>query len=70
MPRKPKIPAAISAYMRDLNARRSTRAGGRPRSAGPRCRCKVMTLKRAQARGKSSDHDPSCDWYRERAIIV
>jgi hypothetical protein len=43
---------------------------GRPRSKVDRCPCESMTLKRAQTRGKSSEHDPSCAFYRERAIIV
>jgi hypothetical protein len=29
-----------------------------------------MTIKRAQARGKSSEHKPSCSFYREWAIVV
>jgi hypothetical protein len=49
---------------------RKTFAGGRPRSQGARCPCQVMTLRRAQARGRSAEHDPSCAYYRERAIIV
>jgi len=46
------------------------RNGGRPRIDAPRCPCAAMTLKRAEARGKTSEHDPSCSYYRERAIIV
>jgi hypothetical protein len=42
------------------------RAGGRPRSTAPRCACEAMTLKRADARGKSSEHDSSCPFYRQR----
>ena len=30
----------------------------------------IRTLKRAQARGRSAEHDPSYSFYRERAIIV
>jgi hypothetical protein len=55
---------------RQMNAARQTFAGGRPRIDAPRCPCAVMTLKRAKARGKTSEHDPSCPYYRERAIIV
>jgi hypothetical protein len=66
MPRK----LSSSDAARALQAMRKTRAGGRPRSDAPRCACRAMTLKRAEARGKSSEHDPSCDWYREPAIIV
>jgi len=55
-------------------ARKTYGAGtGRPKgsvSDAPRCPCESMTLKRAEARGKSSEHDPSCPFYRERAIIV
>lgn len=63
------LPPAIAQQM---NAQRKTRGAGagRPRSEAPRCPCGIMTLTRAQARGKSFDHDPSCPWYRERAIIV
>lgn len=46
------------------------KGAGRPRTRKQRCGCGIMTLKRAVARGKSSDHDPSCSFYRERAIIV
>lgn len=62
--------STISAVMSDLSKRRKTYAGGRPRSQARRCPCEVMTLKRAQARGKSWEHDPSCPFYRERALIV
>jgi hypothetical protein len=51
-------------------ARRTTTNAGRPRIPGPRCPCEVMTLARAQARGKSSEHDPNCSFYRDRTIIV
>jgi hypothetical protein len=72
MPRKPT--KAASAAARALAALRKTKSGGRnggrPRSDAPRCACGMMTLKRAEARGKSSEHDPACEWYRERAIIV
>jgi len=51
-------------------ARKTFGAGpGRPRKT-ERCPCAVMTLARAVARGKSAEHDPSCTYYRERAIIV
>jgi len=53
----------LSEAARRMNAARKTRAGGAPRSNGKRCPCGVMTLKRAQARGKSSEHDPSCLFY-------
>jgi hypothetical protein len=62
MPRKPKN-ADISAVMRHLAAQRKTFAGGRPRIKGPRCPCKAMTLKRAKARGKGMEHDPSCAFH-------
>jgi hypothetical protein len=29
-----------------------------------------MTLRLAKARGRTSEHDPACSFYRERAIIV
>jgi hypothetical protein len=29
-----------------------------------------MTLKRAQARGRTYEYDPSCPFSKERAIIV
>jgi hypothetical protein len=51
-------------------ARKITTNAGRPRSKAKRCPCQTMTLARAQARGKSSEHDPSCSFYRERAIIL
>jgi hypothetical protein len=41
-----------------------TFAGGGPRSAGPRCPCGVMTLKRARARGRSMEHEAHCSFYR------
>ena len=66
MPRK----ISTSDAARALQSMRKTRGGGRPRSTAPRCPCGAMTLKRAEARGKSGEHDPSCEWYRERAIIV
>jgi len=61
------LPARVA---RRMNAARKTYAGGRPRSDAQRCPCGSMTLKRAQARGKSSEHDPPCPFYRERAIII
>jgi hypothetical protein len=60
----------ISEAARAMGRRRKTFAGGRPRIDAPRCPCAVMTLKRAIARGKTGEHDPSCSFYRERAIIV
>ena len=64
----------LSEAARQLNKARQVKSGGRnggrPRSKSKRCPCQAMTLKRAQARGKSSEHDPSCSFYRERAIII
>lgn len=57
------------AALRGVEGRKPP-AGGRHRLNAPRCPCECMTLKRAQARGKSSEHDPSCSFYRERAIII
>ena len=59
-----------SRTARQMSRARKTFAGGRPRIDAPRCPCAVMTLKRAQARGKTSEHDPSCPFYRERAISI
>ena len=64
-----------STIARRMNAARKTYAAGpgRPRgsvSDAPRCPCGSMTLKRAEARGRSSEHDPSCPFYRERATII
>jgi hypothetical protein len=47
-----------------MNAKRQTFAGGRPRGTSARCTCGVMTLKRALARGKSSEHEPGCEFSR------
>jgi hypothetical protein len=58
---------------RAMQAARKTRsqAGGRPRTKARRCPCGAMTLKRAKARGRTAlGHDPACEFYRERAIIV
>jgi hypothetical protein len=55
---------------RTLNRARKNPAGGRPRSDAGRCPCAAMTLRRAEARGKSAEHDPGCPFFRERAIIV
>ncbi len=57
--------STISAVMSELSKRRKVRAGGRPRSNAKRCPCGVMTLKRAQARGRTYEHDPSCSFYPE-----
>lgn len=67
MPRKLTRRAA-----RAMSAKRLTHGAGtgRPRIDAPRCACAIMTLARAQTRGKSSDHDPSCEWYKERAIVI
>lgn len=61
-----------SRIARAMNRKRKTRGvgSGRPQSSHPRCQCGVMTLARAQARGKELGHDPSCPFYKERAIIV
>jgi hypothetical protein len=69
MPRQ----SLTSEAARRLAARRKTFSTGRPRDLTvARCPCEVMTLKRAEARGKSYEHDPSCTFYpdQERAIIV
>lgn len=58
---------------RRMNSKRATFGAGtgRPREKTERCPCQAMTLKRAMARGKTAlGHDPSCPFYRERAIIV
>lgn len=34
---------------------------GRPRKS-KRCPCGIMTLKRAQARGRGKEHQPNCDF--------
>ena len=57
-----------SLTARRMNASRRTFAGGRPRIDAPRCPCAVMTLKRAQARGKTSEHLPTCAFYRQATI--
>jgi len=68
---KPLMPSKlISESARQMNRARKTFAGGRPRSDARRCPCGVMTLKRAEARGKSSEHDLGCSFHRERAIIA
>jgi hypothetical protein len=51
-----------SQAARALQALRKNRAGGRPRSTKKRCPCGVMTLKRAQARGREPAHEPGCDF--------
>jgi len=50
-----------------MSRARKTFAGGRRRSNGAGCPCAIMTLKRAQARGRTAEHHPSCPFYRERA---
>jgi len=59
-----------SEHGRRNAAKRST--FGRPKSDAPRCPCAAMTLKRAQARGKSYEHDPTCAYYpcEPRALVV
>lgn len=58
--------AVVTAAAR-INGKRAARAGasGRPRSDVPRCGCGAMTLTRAQARGRSSEHQPGCEWHPE-----
>ena len=63
---KGSTPEQRSEFARQVAAQ----GAGRPRKDVPRCPCGQHTLTRCQARGKSFDHDPSCEWYRERAIIV
>jgi hypothetical protein len=48
---------------RRRGAKRETFGGGRPRSA-ERCACGLMTLKRAQARGRSPEHGEACPFHR------
>lgn len=61
MPRKLTTRAA-----RKMAAQRKTFGAGpgRPHKDVPRCPCGGMTLKRSEARGKSSEHDASCTFYR------
>ncbi len=50
-----------------MAAARETRAGGRPRKQD-RCPCGAMTMRRAQARGKSAtEHKKGCIFYRWRS---
>lgn len=56
----------ISEAMRILRGRVKRPGGGRPRSDAPRCPCGLMTLARAQARGRSSEHNSTCSFYRAR----
>jgi len=54
-----------SEAARRLASMRKTFGSGRPPDQSvPRCECRKMTLKRAQARGKSAEHDPSCDFFK------
>ena len=55
----------ISQAARAMNARRKTRAGGRPRSKAERCGCQVMTLARAKARGRTSEHQAGCEFAKD-----
>jgi hypothetical protein len=58
------LPAPMARQMSLSRATKSGGAnGGRPRTAARRCPCAVMTLKRAQSRGKSREHDPACPFY-------
>lgn len=51
-----------AAYLAKLSA--VSKGHGRPRdTAQPRCKCKVMTLKRARARGAELAHKPTCTFY-------
>ena len=63
----------LSEAARAMNKARKVKSGGhnggRPLSTSARCPCQAMTLKRAQARGKSSEHDPSCSFYRKRSSV-
>lgn len=62
--------ALTSQKARAMNAARATRAGGRPRKARvQRCPCRVMTLKRAAARGKEAAHMPGCSFNPEAATL-
>lgn len=60
---KPPKDSTISDVMRHLASRRQTFAGGRPRGKSKRCPCGVMTLKRAQTRGRSTEHETHCTFY-------
>lgn len=52
---------------RKMAALRKTKSGGhnggRPRIDAPRCPCAVMTLRRAETRGRSAEHLPVCSFY-------
>lgn len=50
----------LSQAARTLSKARKTHAGGAPRSDKPRCDCGVMTLKRAQTRGRGKEHKDGC----------
>ena len=51
-----------AAYAATMSA--VSKGHGRPRdTAQPRCKCKVMTLKRARARGAEAAHKPTCTFY-------
>ena len=54
----------LSSYRRRMSRARKTFAGGRRRTNGARCPCAIMTLKRAQARGRSMEHEAHCSFYR------
>jgi hypothetical protein len=45
------------------------RLGGSRKRNAERCPCQAMTLARAMARGREPAHDPSCTFYKERAIV-
>jgi len=54
----------LSDAARRMNAARKTHgAGSGKRSGKPRCPCGAMTLKRARARGRTFEHEPSCTFY-------
>lgn len=65
MPTDTLTQAELSRAMTAIARRRTLEqrtAGGRPRSNAKRCPCGVMTLKRAQARGRTAEHEPGCSF--------
>ena len=55
--------SAFGKWAQSLNPDPSGNSG-RPRDTGqPRCPCRVMTLKRARARGREKAHKPSCKFH-------
>ena len=70
----PKI--SLRAAARAMNRARKHASGGHQgRKPGaisrtkPRCPCGKMTLKRAQARGHSSDHRIDCSFYPVKDLL-